>query len=123
MGDRRHAPLWRSWNDLRYWAADPIKSVSNTRTPIELLHSYKFGSSDPAAGGMDCSGTVYHVLHAAGITGVPRTSSGQYIWVRKAVEFFGIRMQTVDTHFIPPVAGAFALVGGIVLLLVKPRFA
>lgn len=41
----------------------------------------------------------------------------------KPVEFLGIHIETVDTHFIPPVAGALALVGGIVLLLVKPRSA
>ena len=39
----------------------------------------------------------------------------------KTVEFLGLRFQTTDNHFIPPVAGAFALVGGIVLVLVKPR--
>lgn len=48
---------------------------------------YKFGSSDPADGGMDCSGTIYHVLQAIGITDVPRTASGQYVWVRKAGTF------------------------------------
>ena len=39
----------------------------------------------------------------------------------KPVEFLGLRIQTTDNHFIPPVVGALALVGGIVLLLVKPR--
>lgn len=39
----------------------------------------------------------------------------------KPVEFLGMRIETTDSHFIPPVAGALALVGGIVLLLVKPR--
>jgi hypothetical protein len=54
---------------------------------------YKFGSSDPATGAMDCSGTVYHVLRAAGITDVPRTSSGQYVWVRKAGTFKAVISQ------------------------------
>ena len=39
----------------------------------------------------------------------------------KPVEFLGIHIETTDTHFIPPVVGAIALVGGIVLLVVKPR--
>jgi hypothetical protein len=30
-------------------------------------------------------------------------------------------METTHSHFIPPVVGALALVGGIVLLLVKPK--
>ena len=39
----------------------------------------------------------------------------------KPVEFLGMHIQTTDNHFIPPVVGALALVGGIVLLLVKPK--
>lgn len=39
----------------------------------------------------------------------------------KPVNFLGINIETTDNHFIPPVAGAFALVGGIVLLLVGGR--
>ena len=39
----------------------------------------------------------------------------------KPVEFLGMHLETTDSHFIPPVVGALALVGGIVLLLVKPK--
>ena len=39
----------------------------------------------------------------------------------KPVEFLGLHIATTDSHFIPPVVGAFALVGGIVLLLVNPK--
>jgi hypothetical protein len=39
----------------------------------------------------------------------------------KPVEFLGMHIQTTDSHFIPPVFGALALLGGIVLLLVKPK--
>jgi hypothetical protein len=39
----------------------------------------------------------------------------------KPVDFLGIHIETTDSHFIPPVVGALALVGGIVLLVVKPR--
>ena len=38
----------------------------------------------------------------------------------KPIDFLGIHVETTHSHFIPPVVGAFALVGGIVLLLVKP---
>jgi hypothetical protein len=37
------------------------------------------------------------------------------------VDFLGIHIETTNSHFIPPVAGALALVGGILLLIVKPR--
>ena len=39
----------------------------------------------------------------------------------KPVNFLGMHIETTDSHFIPPVVGALALVGGIVLLMVKPR--
>ena len=39
----------------------------------------------------------------------------------KPVEFLGMHIQTTHSHFIPPVAGALALLGGIVLFVVKPR--
>lgn len=39
----------------------------------------------------------------------------------KPVEFLGMHFETTQSHFIPPVVGALSLVGGIVLLVVKPR--
>ena len=39
----------------------------------------------------------------------------------KPIEFLGLTIKTTDSHFIPSVVGALALVGGIVLLVVKPR--
>lgn len=39
----------------------------------------------------------------------------------KDLHFLGLNIATTDSHFIPPVAGALALVGGIVLLIIKPR--
>jgi len=48
-------------------------------------------------------------------SGITFTTPGE------TIEFLDLRVETTDSHFIPPVVGAFALVGGIVLLLVKPR--
>jgi len=39
----------------------------------------------------------------------------------KPIEFLGLHIATSDSHFIPPTVGALMLVGGIVLLLVKPK--
>jgi hypothetical protein len=39
----------------------------------------------------------------------------------KPIDFLGMHIATTDNHFIPPVAGAIALIGGVLLLLVKPR--
>ena len=39
----------------------------------------------------------------------------------KPIDFLGMHIATTDNHFIPPAVGALALVGGIILLLVKPK--
>jgi hypothetical protein len=39
----------------------------------------------------------------------------------KPVEFLGMHFETTVSHFISPVVGALALVGGIVLLVVNPK--
>lgn len=48
-------------------------------------------------------------------SGITFTTPGE------TVRFLGLRIETRETHFIPPVFGALALVGGIVLLLLKPK--
>lgn len=55
------------------------KSLSLTTQGL----SYQFGSSDPKAGGMDCSGTIYRILMDAGIKDVPRQSDEICRWVMK----------------------------------------
>jgi uncharacterized membrane protein YdcZ (DUF606 family) len=39
----------------------------------------------------------------------------------KPIDFLGLHIATTDSHFIPPAVGALALVGGVLLLLVKPK--
>jgi hypothetical protein len=39
----------------------------------------------------------------------------------KPVDFLGMHLETSRSHFIPPVVGAISLVGGVVLLVVRPR--
>jgi lipid-A-disaccharide synthase-like uncharacterized protein len=48
-------------------------------------------------------------------SGISFTTPGE------TVQFLGMRIETRETHFIPPVFGALALIGGIVLLFLKPR--
>ena len=69
---------------------------------------------------MNTKTIVAVILIALGIvvlaySGIAFTTPG------KPVEFLGMHIATTDSHFIPPVAGAFALIGGIVLLFVKPK--
>jgi len=58
---------------------------------------YKINSADPAGGGMDSSGFVYHVLSQRGIKGVPRDAREQYVWVRKAGTFEAVLAQRDDS--------------------------
>jgi uncharacterized membrane protein YdcZ (DUF606 family) len=39
----------------------------------------------------------------------------------KPIDFLGIHIETTHSHFIPPVAGALMLVGGLAVLLVNPK--
>ena len=39
----------------------------------------------------------------------------------KPVNVLGMHFKTTERHFVPPVVGALALAGGIVLLLVNPK--
>jgi hypothetical protein len=69
---------------------------------------------------MNTKTIVAVILVALGIvvlaySGITFTTPG------KPVNFLGIHIQTTDSHFVPPVVGALALVGGIVLLVVKPK--
>jgi cell wall-associated NlpC family hydrolase len=52
--------------------------------------TYKYGSDDPAQGGMDCSGAIAYLLRAHGLKDVPRDASGQYRWARQQGEFFAV---------------------------------
>jgi peptidoglycan DL-endopeptidase CwlO len=58
---------------------------------------YKYGSADPANGGMDCSGFVYYVLTSVGVRNVPRDSSEQYAWLRKAGKFEAVISRKEDS--------------------------
>lgn len=43
---------------------------------------YRFGGNGVQDGGFDCSGAMYHVMREVGLN-PPRTSSAQYLWVKK----------------------------------------
>jgi hypothetical protein len=69
---------------------------------------------------MNTKTIVAVILVALGVvvlaySGLSFTTPGQ------PVNFLGIPIETTERHFIPPVVGALALVGGIVLLLVNPK--
>jgi cell wall-associated NlpC family hydrolase len=78
---------------LREFGSQPLPVQQLIRSALGLTErnlSYKYGSADPAEGGMDCSGFIYYVLSNAGYKDVPRDSSEQYVWVRKNGDFHAV---------------------------------
>jgi cell wall-associated NlpC family hydrolase len=75
---------------LRDFEKEPEGVRKLIQTGLDLASRglrYTYGSSDPANGGMDCSGFIYYVLQQNGFAEAPRDSSGLYSWVRKAGTF------------------------------------
>lgn len=72
-------------DELAGFDAYPKKVRSLVSSAVALTHlglTYTFGSSEPSKGGMDCSGTMYHVLRFQGLKDVPRQSDEMCAWVR-----------------------------------------
>ncbi len=66
------------------------------------------------------SKTIAVILIALGIV-VLAYSGITFKTPGKPVDVLGVHIETTNRHFIPPVAGMLALVGGIVLLVVSPK--
>jgi cell wall-associated NlpC family hydrolase len=88
---------------------DQIKGFENYPPKVQTLLaaalelttrnlSYKYGSADPASGGMDCSGFIYFVLKQNGMADPPRDSSEQYNWLRKARTFEPVLSRRDDSY-------------------------
>ncbi|MDF1755126.1 MAG: NlpC/P60 family protein [Verrucomicrobiales bacterium] len=62
----------------------PISAVRGRAVEISKMRlPYVFGGSSPSDGGMDCSGSIKHLLTSLGVQNVPRTSYQQYEWVKE----------------------------------------
>jgi cell wall-associated NlpC family hydrolase len=98
--EKKPATASLSTADLHGFDSHPAEVRELIERCLELTRlnlTYKYGSADPAQGGMDCSGTVYHVLQKSGLKEVPRTASGQYVWTRKAGTFEAVVGRTMDS--------------------------
>lgn len=64
---------------------DPVKKL--IRQSLELTRenlAYTYGSDSPARGGMDCSGTICHLLKTQNIQDAPRMAHTTYLWLESA---------------------------------------
>ncbi len=59
------------------------KLIREALAMTRLKLTYTFASSDPEAGGMDCSGTIYQLLKQAGHADTPRQSDEMCGWVQE----------------------------------------
>jgi cell wall-associated NlpC family hydrolase len=78
--------------------APNVRKIADTALELTTRNlDYKYGSADPSTGGMDCSGFVFYVLTQNGVRDVPRDSSQQYVWLRKAGNFKAVNSRHEDT--------------------------
>jgi cell wall-associated NlpC family hydrolase len=78
--------------------SEKVRKIVDTALELTTRKlEYKYGSADPANGGMDCSGFVFYVLTQNGVRDVPRDSSQQYVWVRKAGTFRAVNSRRDDS--------------------------
>ena len=92
--------VFLSPNQIEGYENDPSKVRQILDAGLALTKEnlgYTYGSADPKNGGMDCSGFIYYVLKQNGFPDVPRDSSQQYVWVRKAGNFDAVLSRKEDT--------------------------
>jgi cell wall-associated NlpC family hydrolase len=80
-----------SIEDISDFDSYPKQIQSLVQSCLALTHlelGYMYGSSEPSKGGMDCSGTIYHVLHFQGLKDVPRQSDEMCNWVDKKTHLY-----------------------------------
>lgn len=97
---KKGAPATISASEIADYETYPenIRNVTDMALKLTTLNlDYKYGSADPANGGMDCSGFVFYVLTQNGLRDVPRDSSQQYVWLRKAGSFRPVNSRKEDT--------------------------
>ena len=86
--------------EILEFRAQPAGVRKLIESSLELARqnlTYTYGSADPAKGGMDCSGFIHYILRQHGLTQVPRSSGGLYIWVRKAHGFRAVISRKPDS--------------------------
>jgi len=66
------------------WPAPLRELIRYALSLTQRKLGYQFGSSDPDEGGMDCSGTIHHLLKHHKIAEPPRQADDFYQWVKAA---------------------------------------
>lgn len=96
------APQLLETSDLKGFSELPEERQKLISMAIEtgkevLGMPYKYGGNGPGDGGFDCSGAMQYILQKVGID-PPRTSSDQYLWVKKHSDFHEIPNSAENTE-------------------------
>lgn len=90
-----------SIEDISGFEKYPNQVQSLVQSALALTHlelGYLYGSHEPNKGGMDCSGSVYHVLRFQGLKDVPRQSDEMCNWVEKKTQLHLTPTATAFDH-------------------------
>jgi cell wall-associated NlpC family hydrolase len=74
------------------------KFIAQALDLADLKLTYKFGSANPKAGGMDCSGTIYYLLTSAGVKKPPRDATDLYLWISKYGHFYAVNSHSLQSR-------------------------
>ncbi len=73
---------------------DAVKRLLNNALVLTQKNiTYRYGSANPDSKGMDCSGTIYYLLHQLNLNAAPRSSDQQYLWAQQHGQ-----LHTVHAH-------------------------
>lgn len=67
-----------------HYSAHEKKLISQALLLAKKRLGYRFGSSNPRYGGMDCSGTIQYLLKKTANINTPRDASLMYVWLQRS---------------------------------------
>ncbi len=75
-----------------------VRAVIERASELSRMRlGYRYGSCDPAAGGMDCSGTIHRLLRDLGFADAPRQSDGIYRWVWERSRMYPVVSHSIES--------------------------
>ena len=86
----------RGFDELGKERQELITTALEAAKEVEGL-PYCYGGVGRKDGGFDCSGAMYYVLRKIGLD-PPRTSSGQYVWIRNDSKLHAVARTAKDTE-------------------------
>ena len=86
----------RGFDELAKVRQELIVAALEAAKEVEGM-PYRYGGVGRKDGGFDCSGAMYYVLRKIGLD-PPRTSSDQYLWVRKHSQINPVAKTAKDTE-------------------------